>query len=114
MVWQALIIEGIGPMQSLKRSWQLVAGERFRLFGAGLLILIIAAVVFGIISTVIYLILSGLGLSEGMAVYVVQQLVTLLSIPLSAAVGTVLYLDLRVRKESLDTEGLAAALAGVG
>ena len=114
VVWEALMIEGIGPMESIKRSWRLVAGERWRLFGAGLLMIIIAAVVFGIISVVLFLILSGLGMSSESAGYLVQQVATLLSIPLTAAVGTVFYLDLRVRKESLDTEGLAAALAEVG
>lgn len=114
VMWEALMIEGIGPIESIKRSWRLVSGERWRLFGAGLLMLIIGIVVFGIISLVLFLILSGLGMSDGMAGYVVQQVATLLSIPLTSAVGTVLYLDLRVRKESLDTEKLTAALAEVG
>ena len=115
VVWEALIIEGIGPMESIKRSWRLVGGERWRLFGAGLLILIIAAIVFGILSVLVWLLLSGgLGVDSGMSSYLTQQLATLVSIPLSGAVGTVIYLDLRVRKESLDTDGLAAALSELG
>ena len=115
VVWEALMIEGIGPMESIKRSWRLVGGERWRLFGAGLLMIVIAVIVFGIISVVLFLILSpGLGMSSELASYLVQQVATLLSIPLTAAVGTVFYLDLRVRKESLDTERLASALAELG
>lgn len=115
VVWEALIIEGAGPIESIKRSWRLVSGERWRVFGAGLLVMIIAIIVFGVVSAVIWFILSpGLGMSGGMAGYVVQQVSTLLSIPLTAAVGTVIYLDLRVRKESLGTAELTAALSEPG
>lgn len=115
VVWQALMIEGIGPVESIKRSWRLVAGERWRIFGAGLLVMILTAILLGIVSVVIWLILSsGLGVSGGLAGYIVQHVSTLLSIPLTAAVGTVIYLDLRVRKESLGTTELAAALSERG
>ena len=40
-----------------------------------------------------------------------RLVVTLLTVPLSAAVGTVLYVDLRVRKEGLETAELAAQLS---
>jgi hypothetical protein len=114
-VMGALIVEGMGPIASISRSWRLVAGERWRVFGAGLLVIIIAIIVFGVASAVVWFILSsGLGVSGGMAGYLVQQVSTLLSIPLSAAVGTVIYLDLRVRKESLGTAELAAALSERG
>ena len=115
VVWQALIIEGIGPIESIKRSWRLVAGERWRVFGAALLVGILGAIVFGVASAVIWFILtSGLGVSGGTAGYLVQEVSTLVSIPLTAAVGTVIYLDLRVRKESLGTADLAAALSERG
>ena len=110
----ALMIERVGPMESLKRSWNLATGERWRIFGAGLSMIIIGVVAFGIIAAIIYLVLSGLtGLSDGDAAYYVQQIITLLSIPLSAAVGAVLYVDLKVRKEDLDSAELGALLSRV-
>ena len=115
VVWEALIIEGAGPIESIKRSWRLVSGERWRVFGAGLLVIILMVIFVGVVSAVIALILSaGLGVSGGMTGYLVQQVVSLLSIPLSAALGTVIYLDLRVRKESLSADQLAAALSEQG
>ncbi len=109
----ALMIERAGPMASLGRSWRLVAGERWRLFWAGLLMLIIATIVFGIIGVVVYLVIYGLFVvSDGYASYLAQQAVALLTIPLIAAFTTVVYLDLRVRKEGLDKEGLVAQLSG--
>ena len=110
----ALMIERVGPMESLGRSWRLVSGERWRLLGAGLAMIIISVIVFGIIGVVIYFVLSGLaGLSDGDASYYSQQITTLLSVPLSAAIGAVLYVDLRVRKEDLDTAELTALLSRV-
>ena len=115
VVWEALIIEGIGPMESIKRSWRLVSGERWRVFGAGLLVIVLMVIFIGVVSAVIALILSSvLGVSGGMTGYLVQQVASLLSIPLTAALGTVIYLDLRVRKESLSTDELAAALSEQG
>lgn len=108
----ALMIERTGPMQSLGRSWRLVSGERWRIFLAGLVFLIIMVIVFGIIGLILYFLLSGLlGASENFAAYLSRQITNLLSLPLLAAFSTVVYLDLRVRKEHLDQEGLAAQLS---
>ena len=70
------------------------------------------AIVFGIVGAVVYLVLAeGVGLSGGNAGIITQQVATLLLVPLGAAVGTVLYLDLRVRKEDLGTAELATLLS---
>ena len=108
------MIERVGPIDSLKRSWSLATGERWRIFGAGLSMIVISIIVFGILSVIVYLALSGLtGLSDGDTSYFVQQIITLLSIPLSASVGAVLYVDLKVRKEDLDSAELGALLSRV-
>ena len=108
-----LMIERAGPMQSLGRSWRLVSGERGRIFLAGLVFLIIVSIIFFIISLIIELILVFLlGASAVFAFFLSGQIVILLGVPLVAAFTTVVYLDLRVRKEHLDQEGLAAQLSG--
>ena len=108
----ALMIERTGPMQSLGRSWRLVSGERWRIFLAGLVLLIIMIIVFGVIGLALYFVLSGLlGASGDFAAYLSRQITNLLSLPLLASFSTVIYLDLRVRKEHLDKEGLAAQLS---
>ena len=109
----ALMIERTGPMQSLGRSWRLVSGERWRIFLAVLVFVIIVITVFVIIGLVLSFLLSGLlGASNNFAVYLSGQTVGLLAIPLNAAFTAIVYLDLRVRKEHLDKEGLAAQLSG--
>ena len=108
-----LMIERTGPMQSLGRSWRLVSGERGRIFLAGLVVLIIVFIILFIISIIIeWIFVFLLGASAGFAFFLSGQIVTLLGIPLAAAFTAVVYLDLRVRKENLDKEGLTAQLSG--
>ena len=108
-----LMIERTGPMQSLGRSWRLVSGERGRIFLAGLVVLIIVFIILFIISIIIeWILVFLLGASAGFAFFLSGQIVTLLGIPLAAAFTAVVYLDLRVRKENLDKEGLTAQLSG--
>ncbi len=112
MYGPALIIEELGPMASLGRSWRLVSGERWRLFLAGLVVVVIMIIGFWISWWVLFWMLGIFGAGAGFAPYFSRQIVTLLTIPLTAAFTTVVYLDLRVRKEGLDKEGLVAQLSG--
>ena len=106
-----LMIERTGPMVSLGRSWRLVSGQRGRLFLAGLLFFLIQLVVFGVVVLILSFLFTGLfGASFEYANYLALRLVTWVTIPLNAAFVTVVYLDLRVRQEGLDKEGLAAQL----
>ena len=111
---EALMIEGLGPIASLGRSWRLATGERWRLLGAGLALIVISIFAFGIAGVVVYLVLAELvGLSSGDSSYMTQQVLAVLAVPLAAVVGTVFYLDLRVRKDGLDRAELAAELSRV-
>lgn len=80
-----------------------------------MLLLLIGFIVYWIVWAVIWFIFSsGMGVSDGIADYLVEQVLALLSVPVTAAVGTVIYLDLRVRKESLSTDELASTLSEQG
>ena len=108
----ALMIEGLGPMASLGRSWRLVSGERLRLFGV-FLVFFIAFFIGGGISLLALFVPIGL-LGEGVAgflFYLAQTAWGVVFIPLLSSFTTVLYLDLRVRKEGLDEGTLAAELS---
>ena len=107
----ALMIEKTGPMAALGRSWRLVSGERGRIVLAGLVFLLLQIVVFGVIGVILYFLISGpFGASAEYAAYLARQIVTWIAIPMTAAFTAVVYLDLRVRQEQLDKEGLAAQL----
>ncbi len=108
----ALMIEKSGPLASLGRSWRLVSGERWRIFGAFLVLIIVMIIALGIVWGIVFWVLSGvLGMSGAVAQHLAQQIVSLLAVPMSAAFGAALYLDLRVRKENLDADELVSLLS---
>lgn len=116
----SLLLEDRSPASAIARSWQLTRGSFWRVLGILLLASIIqgigAAVVsapFGLVAglvtgaagdpsnpydsfwgNVVQLLISGLGQTIGSAVFY----------PFSAAVTTLLYLDVRMRREGLDVE----------
>jgi hypothetical protein len=100
---QAAVVDGLAPPQALRRSAELVKDRWWRTFGY----LIVAALVFGIVVGLPAAVI-GVGLSEvSGALYVaftiLAQAVTL---SLTAIFGTLLFFDLRARRE-LPWEGTA-------
>ena len=110
----ALLSEGIGPVAALGRSFRLVQGRWWPTFGAVLVMNLIVGVISAIITGIITATLVGSWTSEATAAVfttVANTLSALVTLPLSAAVLTVIYFDLRVRKEGFDLQLLAR---GVG
>lgn len=110
---QALLIEGAGPVRSLGRSFALVRGRWWPAAG----VLIVAFVMAAVISGVLEALLAAIGLSSHpslvlatIVVSVSGAIATIITRPFEAAVATVLYYDLRVRKEGFDLELLAEQL----
>ncbi len=107
----ALLVEGIGPAKALGRSWKLVAGFWWRTFGIILLTIILELAVFlallplfGGIAALIPGVSDDVRLTFSSAA---TTLVDALVGPIFALVLTLLYFDLRVRKEGFDLEQLA-------
>lgn len=113
----SMLLEDRGPADALRRSWALTRGSFWRVLG----ILVLAAIIQGIGASIVatpfsivaailsagadspypsfganlvQLLVAGLGTTIGGAVFY----------PFSAAVTTLLYLDLRMRREGLDVE----------
>jgi hypothetical protein len=111
----ALLLERRGPAAALGRSWKLVGGFWWKVFGTLLivyLLLIVLSIAFGAVLGGVLAAISSvdslLGLLMQQAVNVLVQVFTL---PLLAAVTTVLYVDLRVRKEGFDLALMADHIA---
>lgn len=112
----ALVMEGLGPMASLRRSWRLVRGSWWRVAG----ILLLAAIITNLLTTIVSVPLSLVaavvtGVSESMLPTVLAAgLATLLAgivtLPFTAAVTGLLYTDLRMRREALDIELVSAGV----
>lgn len=121
---QALLIENLGPGKAMRRSGALTAGYGFRVFGCLLLLgLVLYVVGLGLRLPLAYLAGSILNIAPGAASLsgagaggnAQEQIVSLLSsglahlllLPFTICVITVLYFDLRIRKEGMDIELLA-------
>jgi hypothetical protein len=106
----ALIVEHINAGAALSRSWALTKGRRVRVA--------FTLFVFLLILMVPYI---GLGLIFGFAtaaggegtllLFVLQYAISILLTPLLYCVVTLLYFDLRVRREAFDLEMLAGQVA---
>lgn len=104
------VVEGTGAIAALGRSWSLADGHRWRIIGIQLL-LIVLNIVLSFLFTAIFA--FGRGQEPGIGA-VIQSLVNLASTIIWAPVQwiafTVLYYDLRVRKEAFDLQLAAEAL----
>ena len=126
---QAMLVEGQGPIGAMRRSGALIGGYGFRVFGCLLLLgLVLFVIGLGLRLPLAYLVDGILNIAPGAAsLYgggtggvetAQQQVVILISsglthlflIPFIVCVITVLYYDLRIRKEGADIEMLALEL----
>lgn len=112
----ALVIEGLGPIAAIRRSWRLVRGSWWRVLG----ILLLSALITNLLSTIVSVpitmaasVLTGFSesllptvLASGIAT-LVAGIVTL---PFAAAVTGLLYIDLRMRREALDIRLVSAGI----
>jgi len=121
MAVPAVVLEAIGPVTAMRRSWQLVRGSWWRVFG----ILLLAALVVGIIGLVLEIpfeiVTVALGLGNrgffgvsstavatgpSLAALIVGAIGSIVAStvtrPISAGVTVLLYADLRMRREGFD------------
>jgi hypothetical protein len=107
-----LLLEDRRGWDALKRSRELVRGR----FWPTLAVLVLMTILSGIVQAIFLGVLTGLvsvtgnEVARALADAVGQTASSALTTPLSAAVLTVLYFDLRVRKEGFDLELLARRL----
>ena len=103
----AVVLEGLGPVDALKRSWSLSKGSFWRILGRIWLIGIVTGLISAVLGGIVGAIL-GVGAaaadSVGMLVAFSAFLSALLSavvIPVQSSFYTLMYLDERMRKENL-------------
>jgi hypothetical protein len=103
-------LEPAGALRVLRRAWNLSSGNRWRIIGLQLLLLILNVVVSALFS---FVFLSAL-IGDATIRFVLQQTVSVVAniawAPIQWATITVLYFDLRVRREGLDLQLAAEAL----
>jgi len=111
MVLPAVVtVEGAGPLAAIRRSWNLSNGYRWRILGLQLLMTVIAGVLSVLSSVVLLLGFTNQGTAQLVLQQVLNVLVNALWAPVQWGVFTILYYDLRVRKEAFDLQLAAEAL----
>lgn len=104
------VLEGTGPISSLRRAWRLSEGNRWRILGLIILLVVLQLVLSSVLSV---LLIASLVTDETVQVVVQQAANLLMAIawaPAYWAAFAVLYYDLRVRHEALDLQLAAEAL----
>ncbi|NIA71818.1 hypothetical protein HBA54_24790 [Pelagibius litoralis] len=102
----AYVVERPGIVDSFKRSMELTQGNRWRVLGV-LAIFIVALAVFGFVVDLVVGIVAAIGLGFTL-ILIVNYIVSALSSAVLAVAVAVLYHDLRVAKEGVNTEQIAA------
>ena len=95
------VVERAGPITSMGRSRELTKGYRWKVFGMLLLVGLFQMVGAGVI--------AGMSYTAGTAVGLIVNLIwTAIVSAFSAVLAVVAYHDLRVAKEGVDTDQIAA------
>ncbi len=98
----AVVVERRRGGEALSRSWALVRGHGWRVFGTILVGLLLVGIAQGIVAGPV----QGGWLAEGLAAAVAS----VITLPYTTALTVLIYLDLRTRKEALDGAALRAEL----
>lgn len=115
----AVVLEGKGPIEALRRSWNLVTGDFWRVLG----ILLLTSLLVGLVATILEVpftiagtLFGLLGKSPGTAVAAAVLLAVggtlgaLITYPFEAGVAGLLYADRRMRGEAFDLVLQTAAI----
>jgi hypothetical protein len=98
----AIVVEGLGPLKGMGRSWRLTSGRYGACFGAALLIALVDGVLTIALSPMAALLDAvGAGLASDLLCTAAASMVTMSFV---ASATTLVYLDRRVRAEGLDLE----------
>jgi hypothetical protein len=96
------IIERLGAVDSMKRSWRLVGGHWWHTFG----VIIVAAILAGIVNGI----LTAIGGSSFLGSWIFSSIAQIITAPWVALVYVLLYIDLRARHEGLSSAQLGTEL----
>lgn len=109
---EAVVVEKLRGGAALQRSWDLVKGDNWRVFG----ILLVASLAIGAGTGVLQQLFLALADSSGRAVFqLIGTIVTQsLAAPATATIGALLYFDLRARREAPPPEPQWPAPPGPG
>jgi len=115
---QAVMLDNTSGVGALKRSFNLTTGYWWRIFGLWILITLIIGIIQGLLGQGATLVNLGLGLVKTIPAYipvatggVLLTIIYIVTQPLIVIAQTLIYYDLRIRKEGFDLLVLASDMA---
>jgi hypothetical protein len=102
MAVPAFIVERKGVTDAMSRSWNIVSGSWWHVFG----VIVVAGLLAGIVTGI----LNAIGGNNFFLFWIFSAIGQILTAPFVALVSIVLYVDLRIRREGLTPETLASEL----
>ena len=107
-IYPVIVIEKAGPIEAIGKSFELVKGSRWRLFGLGIVWIVMNIV----IAAVAEPLEASLGEIHELVGWFGSALIQGVISPISTIAITVVYFDLRTRKQNLTSRSLAAEMNG--
>jgi len=115
VVSPAIVVEGLGPVQGMKRSFQLCTTRYWPVLGIALLSGLITQTLGGMVGGVPAIAAGLIGYRWGFPLLALGGVATAVFVgPISAIVATLVYFDLRIRREGFDLEVMAANTSAHG
>jgi len=104
---QTIVLEGNGIGGASRRSRELVQGYWWKTLGLFLVLLLLIAIVGGIVGGVFVAVVSGADYeTKRIVTGVAQLIVSVLLTPIQIVATTLLFYDLKIRKEAFDLEAM--------
>jgi hypothetical protein len=112
VVSPAIVVEELGPLEGIKRSWNLCTSRYMAVLGVAVLSGVITWLAKQIVAVPFSIPAAFIGFRWGFLLVAVGGIVTEVFVaPISAIVATLVYFDLRIRREGFDLQVMAANLA---
>jgi hypothetical protein len=107
----AIVLERASGWHGLQRSWQLISGRFWPTFGRMLLLVLIASIISSVVSAIIDVPASAIDPGNTFIFDQVASAIAAVFVgPITYIGVTLLYYDIRIRKEGFDIEMLARSL----
>lgn len=109
----AIVIEGLGPVRGMRRSWALNRPRLWRVMGIAILSGLVVTVVGSVFGTPLRLAAQGVGSQWGwILLFLGSLLSSLVTLSLNSIIATLIYFDGRIRQEGFDLQVLARGIGG--
>ena len=104
----AIVIEGLGPLKGMGRSWQLNRPRMWRVMGIAIVSGLMVTIIGNVFATPLQLVALAVGLRWGWILWFVGGVIaSLVTLSLNSIIATLLYFDGRIRQEGFDLQVMA-------